>query len=86
MVSSILSFITGGAAMLIGILLSLLPSVNLSSLPILLPSQVTSVLGMVNVFIPFADLVTIITWWIALVLAYNVFMIVRSVVSSVTKK
>lgn len=85
MVSAILGFITGGAASLIGLLLALLPTVDISSLPIAVPSEVSGVLGMLNVFIPFADLITIITWWAILLLMFNAFLIVRSVVSNVTK-
>lgn len=85
MISTILGFITGGAASLIGLLLALLPTVDIQSLPIAMPSEVSYVLSMLNVFIPFGDLVSIITWWALLILLLNVFMIVRSVVSNVTK-
>lgn len=85
MISAILGFITGGAASLIGLLLALLPTVDIQSLPIAMPSEVSNVLSMMNVFIPFGDLVSIITWWALLILLLNVFMIVRSVVSNMTK-
>lgn len=85
MISAILTFLTGGAASLIGLLLSLLPTIDIQSLPIAMPSEVSGVLGMLNVFIPFGDLVTIITWWALIILLFNVFTIVRSVVLKVTK-
>lgn len=85
MISAILDFITGGAASLLGLLMSLLPSVDVSSLPIAVPSQVSGVLGFLNVFIPVGDLLTILTWWAALVVFFNAFKIVSSVVRSVTK-
>lgn len=84
-ISAILTFLTGGAASLIGLLLSLLPTIDVQSLPIAMPSEVSGVLGMLNVFIPFADLVTIITWWALIILLFNVFTIVRSAVMKVTK-
>lgn len=85
MISAILGFITGGAASLIGLLLALLPTVDISALPIAIPGEVSSILGMINVFIPVVDLIAIITWWALLILLLNVFIIVRSVVSNVTK-
>lgn len=85
MLSTILSFIGGGALSLVGLLLGLLPTVNISSLPIAMPTEVTGVLGMLNVFIPFGDLITIITYWATLVLALNVFYIVKSIFDKVSK-
>lgn len=84
MISTILSFITGGAASLIGLLLALLPTVDIQSLPIAIPSEVSNLLGMMNVFIPFGDLIAIITWWAVFILIFNAFIIVRSVVGKVT--
>lgn len=85
MLSAILSFIGGGAISLIGLLLALLPTVDVSTLPIAIPEGVSGVLGMANVFIPFADLITIITIWAGLILAVNVFYIVKSIFDSVSK-
>lgn len=85
MLSAILGFLGNGAGSLFGLLLALLPSIDVGSLPIALPEPVTAVMGFANVFIPFADLVSIISWWALLVLALNVFMIVSKVFSSVSK-
>lgn len=83
MLSSILGFISTGALSLLGILLSLLPTVDISSLPLGIPSEVSNVLGMVNVFIPISDLIAIISWWALLIIVLNVFYIVKSVFESV---
>lgn len=85
MISAIITFLTGGAASIIGLLLSLLPTVDISSLPIAIPTEVSGVLGMVNVFVPFGDLIAIITWWALFILLFNAFIIVRSVIANVTK-
>lgn len=85
MLSAILGFITSGAGVLIGLLLTLLPTIDLNSLPIMAPPEVTAVLSFVNVFIPTPDLISILTWWAGLILAVNIFFIVKSVFNKVSK-
>lgn len=85
MISAVVSFIGTGFLSLFGLVLALLPSVSVEDLPVLVPEGVSQALGFLNVFIPFADLVSIVTWWAALVLALNVFYIAYSVINRISK-
>lgn len=85
MIADLLGFVTGGALSLLLLLLGLLPTVSIADLPILLPEPVRDALGALNWVVPIGDLVTILTWWIALLLAVNVFLFVKRLLDSVKK-
>lgn len=85
MLSAILGFLTNGAGAIIGLLLSLLPTVDIESLPIIAPPEVSAALSFANVFIPFGDLAAIIGWWALLIIAVNIFFIVQSVFGKFTR-
>lgn len=83
MITWIVDFVTGGALQLVLLLLSLLPAVDISSLPLAMPQGVAAALGALNWFVPVGDLITILTAWAGLVLAVNVAMVVQRVVFTV---
>lgn len=85
MISGIISFLTGGALNLLILLLGLLPTVDVSALPIAVPEPVSAALGALNWFVPIGDLIAILNWWIALIIAANVFLFVKRLLDSVRK-
>lgn len=85
MLASVLSTLVGSIASLFLLALGLLPTIDVSSLPILLPAPVTQALSALNWFIPFGTLVSVMTLWIGLLLAYNTFLMVFHIVQSLTK-
>lgn len=82
MLGTLLDFVTGAGLQLALLLLGLLPTVDVTALPIAPPSEVVAVLGMLNMFVPVGDLLAILTVWIGLVLAVNVALAVANLVSS----
>lgn len=83
MITGLVDVIMGGGLQLVLLLLGLLPAVDLASLPLAVPEGVADALGALNWFIPVADLITILTVWVALVLAVNVAMVVQRVIATV---
>ena len=82
MLGILLDFVTGAGLQLALLLLGLLPTVDVTALPIAPPSEVVAVLGMLNMFVPVGDLLAILTVWIGLVLAVNVALAVANLVNS----
>ncbi len=82
MLGTLLDFVTGAGLQLALLLLGLLPTVDVTALPIAPPSEVVAVLGMLNMFVPVGDLLAILTVWIGLVLAVNVALAVANLVNS----
>lgn len=82
MLGTLLDFVTGAGLQLALLLLGLLPTVDVTALPIAPPSEVVAVLGMLNMFVPVGDLLAILTVWIGLVLAVNVAFAVANLVNS----
>lgn len=85
MISAILGTLLGSAVQLVLLVLGLLPTVDVSSLPVAVPESVRGVLSTLNWFIPFGDLVFILTVWIAAVLAVNVALAVAQVVQMMAR-
>lgn len=82
MLGTLFDFVTGAGLQLALLLLGLLPTVDVTALPIAPPSEVVAVLGMLNMFVPVGDLLAILTVWIGLVLAVNVALAVANLVNS----
>ena len=82
MIGTLLDFVTGAGLQLVFLLLGLLPTVDVTALPIAPPPAVVSVLGMLNMFVPIGDLLTILTVWVGLVLAVNVALAIANLVNS----
>lgn len=82
MIGTLLDFVTGAGLQLVLLLLGLLPTVDVTALPIAPPPAVVSVLGMLNMFVPIGDLLTILTVWVGLVLAVNVALAIANLVNS----
>ena len=85
MIAGILDFIFGGALSLVLLLLGLLPTVDLSQLPLEMPKGVQDALGALNWLVPIGDLITILSWWVGLLLAVNVFLVVSHIIGMVKK-
>lgn len=85
MIAGILDFIFGGALSLVLLLLGLLPTVDLSQLPLEMPQGVQDALGALNWLVPIGDLITILSWWVGLLLAVNVFLVVSHIIGMVKK-
>lgn len=83
MITGLIDFIMGGALQFVLLLLGLLPSVDVASLPLSMPEGVSDALSALNWFVPIGDLLTILSVWIGLVLAVNVAMIVQRLISTV---
>lgn len=83
MITGLVDIVMGGGLQLVLLLLGLLPAVDLSSLPLAVPEGVAAALGTLNWFIPVADLITILSVWVGLVLAVNVAMVVQRVIATV---
>lgn len=82
MVSSLLDFVLGAGLQLVLLLLGLLPSIDIASLPIQPPQFVSDALGALNFFVPIGDMLTILTVWIGLVLVLNVVLAISNLISS----
>ena len=82
MFASLVDLVTGAGLQLALLLLGLLPSVDVASLPIAPPASVLDALGMLNVFLPVGDLLTILTVWVGAVLAANVAFAIAGIVNS----
>ncbi|MCR2036159.1 hypothetical protein [Adlercreutzia mucosicola] len=85
MISAIVGTLLGSAVQLVLLVLGLLPTIDVSALPVAVPDSVRGVLSTLNWFVPFGDLVGILTVWIGLVLALNVALAVAQVVSIVSR-
>ena len=75
MITGLVDLIMGGGLQLALLLLGLLPSVDVASLPL-------AVLASLNWFVPIGDLLTILSVWIGLVLSVNVAMAVQRLIAS----
>lgn len=82
MVGTLLDFVMGAGLQLALLLLGLLPTVDVASLPIAPPPEVVSVLGMVNLFVPIGDLLSILAVWVGLMLSVNVALVISGIVNS----
>ena len=72
MLGNIVSALISGGVSLIAALVSFLPEIDMASLPLVPPKEVSDVLGFFNWFVPVADLLTIFALWVAAVLAINI--------------
>ena len=80
MISAILGTLLGSAVQLVLLVLGLLPTIDVSALPVAVPESVRGVLSTLYWFIPFGDLVFIVTVWTAALLAVNVALAVAQVI------
>ena len=85
MVASALSGLLGGLLSLFGLLLGLLPTIDVSALPVALPEPVSRTLSALNWFVPVDTLLGVMTVWIGLLLFFNAFLMVVHVVQSVSR-
>lgn len=85
MLSAVFDTVIGSALKIILMVLALLPTIDIASLPISAPEPVQDALGALNWFVPIGDLVTILTVWIGAILAVNVAMIIYQALSSVRR-
>lgn len=85
MISGILDFIFGGALHLVLLLIGLLPTVSLSDLPLQMPEPVRDAMAGLNWFVPIGDMISILTWWIGLLLAVNAVLLVSRILDIVRK-
>lgn len=85
MIASVLDFITGGALRLVLLLIGLLPTVSLDDLPLEMPQAVRDAMGALNWFVPVGDMITMLTWWIGLLLAVNAVLLVSRILDIVRK-
>lgn len=85
MIASVLDFITGGALRLVLLLVGLLPTVSLDDLPLQMPEAVRDAMGALNWFVPVGDMITMLTWWIGLLLAVNAVLLVSRILDIVRK-
>lgn len=85
MLSALVGTLLGAAFNLLFLALGLLPTIDVDSLPLAVPAPVADALGALNWFVPIGDLITILTVWIAAVLAVNVAMIVAQALSIARK-
>ena len=72
MLGNIVSALISGGVSLIAALFSFLPEIDMASLPLVPPKEVSDVLGFFNWFVPVSDLLTIFALWVAAVLAINI--------------
>lgn len=83
MLGNIVSTLISGGVSLLAALFCFLPEIDLSSIPIVPPKEVSDVLGFFNWFVPVADLLTIFAVWVAAVLAINILLPLLRLVGSV---
>ena len=83
MLGNIVSALISGGVSLVAALLSFLPEIDMASLPLVPPREVSDVLGFFNWFVPVADLLTIFALWVAAVLAINILLPLLRLVGSV---
>lgn len=82
MVSGLIDFVLGAGLQLVLLLLGLLPTIDVASLPIQPPDLVSDALGALNMFVPIGDMITILTVWVAAVLVLNAVLAISSLISS----
>lgn len=85
MVASALSGLLTGLLSLFGLLLGLLPTIDVSALPVAIPAPIAQSLAALNWFVPVGTLLSVLTLWIALLLAFNAFLLVAHVLQAVTR-
>lgn len=85
MIASILDFVTGGALQLVLLVLGLLPTVSLQDLPLQMPQSVTDAMGALNWFVPVGDMISIVSWWVGIILAVNAALLVVRILEMVRK-
>lgn len=83
MLGNIVSALISGGVSLIAALFSFLPEIDMASLPLVPPKEVSDALGFFNWFVPVADLLTIFALWVAAVLAINILLPLLRLVGSV---
>lgn len=83
MLGNIVSALISGGVSLVATLFSFLPEIDMASLPLVPPKEVSDVLGFFNWFVPVADLLTIFAVWVAAVLAINILLPLLRLVGSV---
>lgn len=82
MLGNIVSALISGGVSLVAALFSFLPEIDMESLPLVPPKEVSDVLVFFNWFVPVADLLTIFALWVAAVLAINVLLPLLRLVDS----
>lgn len=85
MIAGILDFIFGSALRLVLLLIGLLPTVSLNDLPLRVPDPVRDALGALNWFVPIGDMITIVSWWIGLLLAVNAVILITRILDLLRK-
>ncbi|MCI8469635.1 MAG: hypothetical protein HFJ75_09205 [Eggerthellaceae bacterium] len=83
MITQIIDFLTGAGLQLVLLLLGLLPTIDVASLPLAVPQPVADALGALNWLIPVGDLITILTVWVGAIIAVNVALVVMDFINSV---
>lgn len=85
MLANALQFIGDGFFSIIGILLSLLPTLNIASYASAFEGSIFStVIGWVNWFIPVGEMLAVLTAWSVAILAYNAYLAMRNNISLVS--
>ncbi len=85
MIAAVLDFVTGGALQLVLLLLGLLPTVSIADLDIAMPQPVMDAVGALNWFVPIGDMLSILSWWIGLLVAVNAAILVSRILDMVRK-
>lgn len=85
MISGILDFIFGSALHLVLLLLGLLPTVSLADLPLQMPQAIRDAMGALNWFVPIGDMITILSWWIGLLVLVNAVILIARILEIVGK-
>ncbi len=85
MISGILDFIFGGALGLVLLVLGLLPTVSLADLPLQAPQPVLDAMAALNWFVPIGDMITIISWWVGLLIIVNAVLLIVRILEIVGK-
>lgn len=79
MIGSAVSGVMGGIISFVTMLFSLLPHVNIEDLPIGVPSSVSGVLSVLNLFCPIGDMLFILSIWIFALILFNMISIFSEV-------
>lgn len=85
MIAQLIDFFTGGALQLVLLLVGLLPTVSLDDLPLQMPQSVQDALGALNWFVPVSDMISIVGWWVLLLLAVNAVLVIVRILEMVRK-
>lgn len=85
MISGILDLIFGGALGLVLLVLGMLPTVSLADLPLQMPEAVRDAMAALNWFVPIGDMITIVTWWVGLLILVNAVLLIVRILEIVGK-